>query len=224
MKPERGHERVISVFIVDDHALIRAGIRRLLHDVTGIKVIGEASSGEDAVLQLRAKPANVVLLDLRMPGIGGLETTKKLLRIDPELKVIVLTACEEEPFPSKLLQAGASGYMIKDTPVEEMVEAIRSVHCGKRYISPEIAQHLALKSLGKEASSPFELLSEREMQIAMLVIQGIKPVDIAQKLSISSKTVNGYRYRLYDKLNINSDVDLLRLAVRHGLLSPEETV
>ncbi len=224
LKKQKGFYYMISVFIVDDHNLIRAGIRRLLQDVHGIKVIGEAASGEDALSSLKEKPADVVLMDLRMPGMGGLEATKKLLRLNQDIKVIVLTVCEEEPFPSKLLQAGACGYMVKDTPVEEMVEAIRMVHTGKRYISADIAQLLALKHLSNEKTSPFESFSEREMQVALLISQGIKPIEVSVKLSISPKTVNGYRYRIYRKLKINSDVDLVRLAMRHGLVHAEETL
>ena len=141
---------MITVLIVDDHELVRAGIRSLLSGVNGLKVIGEASTGEEAVKIAREKHPNVVLMDVRMPGIGGLEATRKLLRADPDIKVIALTVCGEEPFPSKLLQAGAAGYLTKGSALEEMVQAIHAVCHGKRYISPEVAQQLALKHLSDE--------------------------------------------------------------------------
>ena len=212
---------MITVLIVDDHELVRARIRSLLSGVNGIKVIGEASSGEEAVKIAREKHPNVVLMDVRMPGIGGLEATRKLLRADPDIKVIALTVCDEEPFPSKLLQAGAAGYLTKGSALEEMVQAIHSVHHGKRYLSPEVAQQLALKHLSDEKASPFESLSERELQVMLMITSGQKVQEISDKLCLSPKTVNSYRYRLFDKLNVHSDVELTHLAIRHGILDTE---
>ncbi|HRE32093.1 MAG TPA: UvrY/SirA/GacA family response regulator transcription factor [Candidatus Berkiella sp.] len=212
---------MITVLIVDDHELVRAGIRSLLSSVAGLKVIGEASTGEEAIKLAREKHPNVVLMDVRMPGIGGLEATRKLLRTDPDLKVIALTVCGEEPFPSKLLQAGAAGYLTKGSGLDEMVQAIHSVHHGKRYISPEVAQQLALKHLSDEKASPFETLSERELQVMLMITSGQKVQEISDKLCLSPKTVNSYRYRLFEKLSVNSDVELTHLAIRHGILDTE---
>jgi len=214
---------LITVLIVDDHELVRAGIKSLLAAVNGIKVVGEASSGEDAVKIAKEKHPLVVLMDVRMPGIGGLEATRKLIRSDPDIKVIALTVLGEEPFPSKLLQAGAAGYLTKDSGLEEMVQAIHSVHLGKRYISPEVAQQLALKSLSEEKSSPFDLLSERELQVMIMITSGQKVQEISDKLCLSPKTVNSYRYRLFEKLNVHSDVELTHLAIRHNMLETETT-
>ncbi len=212
---------MITVLIVDDHELVRAGIRSLLSTVNGIKVIGEASTGEEAIKMAREKHPNVVLMDVRMPGIGGLEATRKLLRTDPDLKVIALTVCGEEPFPSKLLQAGAAGYLTKGSGLDEMVQAIHSVFHGKRYISPEVAQQLALKHLSDEKATPFETLSERELQVMLMITSGQKVQEISDKLCLSPKTVNSYRYRLFEKLSVNSDVELTHLAIRHGILDTE---
>lgn len=212
---------MITVLIVDDHELVRAGIRSLLSTVNGVKVIGEAASGEEAVKAAREKHPNVVLMDVRMPGIGGLEATRKLLRADPDLKIIALTVCGEEPFPSKLLQAGAAGYLTKGSGLDEMVQAIHSVFHGKRYISPEVAQQLALKHLSDEKASPFETLSERELQVMLMITSGQKVQEISDKLCLSPKTVNSYRYRLFEKLSVNSDVELTHLAIRHGILDTE---
>lgn len=212
---------MITVLIVDDHELVRAGIRSLLTSVNGIKVLAEASNGEEAIKVAREKRPQVVLMDVRMPGIGGLEATRKLLRADPDIKVIALTVCNEEPFPSKLLQAGAAGYLTKGSGSDEMVKAIQSVCHGKRYISPEVAQSLALKHLSDDKESPFDILSEREMQVMLMITAGQKVQEISDKLCLSPKTVNSYRYRLFEKLSVNSDVELTHLAIRHKILDTE---
>jgi len=212
---------VIKVLVVDDHDLVRMGITRMLTDISGIKVVGDAASGEDALRLARDLHPQVVLMDVKMPGIGGLEATRKLLRQDPDVRVVAVTVCDEEPFPSRLLKAGAAGYLTKGAALDEMVKAIRAVAAGQRYISPEIAQQLALKNLDDEKGSPFELLSEREMQITMMIVNCQKVQEISDRLFLSPKTVNSYRYRIFEKLGIDSDVELTLLAVRHGLLSTD---
>ncbi|MGL5322209.1 MAG: response regulator, partial [Aeromonas veronii] len=127
---------MINVFLVDDHELVRTGIRRILEDVRGIKVVGEAQSGETAVTFCRQHHPDVILMDMNMPGIGGLEATRKILRIRPDVRIIVLTIHSENPFPTKVMQAGAAGYLTKGAAPEEMIQAIRLVHSGQRYISP----------------------------------------------------------------------------------------
>ena len=213
---------MIQVLVVDDHDLVRTGIRRLLEDAKDIRVVGEAESGEIAVQQAKTLKPNVVLMDLRMPGIGGLEATRKLQRVDPSIRVIAVTALEEDPFPSRLIEAGASGYITKGADCKEMIKAIRLVHSGQHYISAEIAQKMALKPFQPQgSSSPFDVLSEREMQIALMIVNCIKVQEISDKLCLSPKTVNSYRYRLFEKLKINSDVELTLLAVRHGMLDTQ---
>jgi len=210
---------LIRVLVVDDHDLVRTGISRMLADISGLQVIGQADSGEDAIRKARELKPDVVLMDVKMPGIGGLEATRKLLRSYPDLKVIAVTICEEDPFPTRLLQAGAAGYLTKGAGLEEMVQAIRMVFGGQRYISPQIAQQLALKSFQPQLSeSPFDLLSEREIQIALMIANCQKVQSISDKLCLSPKTVNTYRYRIFEKLSITSDVELALLAVRHGMV------
>jgi len=210
---------VIKVLVVDDHDLVRAGIIRMLADVDSIQVIGQADSGENGLKLVRELKPDVVLMDVKMPGIGGLEATRKLLRSHPEVKVIAVTACEEDPFPTRLLQAGASGYLTKGADIQEMITAIRHAFGGQRYISAQIAQQLALKSFQPQSnSSPFDLLSEREIQIALMIANCHKVQVISDKLCLSPKTVNTYRYRIYEKLSITSDVELALLAVRHGMV------
>ncbi|UWG62572.1 response regulator transcription factor GacA [Stutzerimonas stutzeri] len=210
---------MIRVLVVDDHDLVRTGISRMLADISGLQVIGQADSGEDAIRKARELKPDVVLMDVKMPGIGGLEATRKLLRSYPDLKVIAVTICEEDPFPTRLLQAGAAGYLTKGAALEEMVQAIRMVFGGQRYISPQIAQQLALKSFQPQLSeSPFDLLSEREIQIALMIANCQKVQSISDKLCLSPKTVNTYRYRIFEKLSITSDVELALLAVCHGMV------
>ncbi|WP_087020171.1 UvrY/SirA/GacA family response regulator transcription factor [Thaumasiovibrio subtropicus] len=212
---------MINVFLVDDHELVRTGIRRLLEDVRGIKVVGEADSGEEAVKWCRSQHADIILMDMNMPGIGGLEATRKILRFNPDVKIIVLTIHTENPFPTKVMQAGASGYLTKGAGPDEMVNAIRAVHSGQRYISPEIAQQMALSQFATDAENPFKDLSERELQIMMMITKGQKVTDISEQLSLSPKTVNSYRYRLFSKLDISGDVELTHLAIRYGMLDTE---
>lgn len=210
---------MISVFLVDDHELVRTGIRRILEDVRGLKVVGEAVNGETAVQWCREHEADVVLMDMNMPGIGGLEATKKILRIRPDARIIVLTVHSEDPFPTKVMQAGAAGYLTKSSAPDEMIRAIRAVHTGQRYISPEIAQQMALSQFSThDTENPFNALSERELQIMLMITRGNKVNDIAEQLSLSPKTVNSYRYRLFDKLQISGDVELTRMAMRYGML------
>lgn len=213
---------MISILVVDDHELVRSGISRMLADNPDIKVIGEASSGEEAVDAVRAERPDIVLMDIRMPGIGGLEATRKILRFDDSIRVIVVTACADDPYPTRVMQAGATAYITKGADIREMVRAIRMAHAGQRYISPEIAQKMALKQLGGDAEdgqeSLFDRLSERELQIAMMVVDCQKVQDISDKLCLSPKTVNSYRYRIFEKLEISSDVELALMAVRFGLL------
>jgi len=210
---------LIKVLVVDDHDLVRTGITRMLADIDGLQVVGQAESGEESLQKARELKPDVVLMDVKMPGIGGLEATRKLMRSHPDMKVVAVTVCEEDPFPTRLLQAGAAGYMTKGAGLAEMVQAIRLVFAGQRYISPQIAQQLALKSFQPQVNnSPFDLLSEREIQIALMIVGCQKVQAISDKLCLSPKTVNTYRYRIFEKLSISSDVELALLAVRHGMV------
>lgn len=217
---------MISVLVVDDHELVRSGITRMLDDNPDIEVLGEASSGEEAIESVRRRRPDIVLMDIRMPGIGGLEATRKILRLDDSIRVIVVTACADDPYPTRVMQAGATAYITKGADLDEMVRAIRKAHAGQRYISPEIAQKMALKQLGGDSEdqeeSLFDRLSERELQIAMMVVDCQKVQDISDKLCLSPKTVNSYRYRIFEKLEISSDVELALMAVRFGLLDADK--
>ncbi|RMT93235.1 hypothetical protein ALP39_00938 [Pseudomonas marginalis pv. marginalis] len=190
----------------------------MLADIDGLQVVGQAESGEESLIKARELKPDVVLMDVKMPGIGGLGATTKLLRSHPDIKVVVVTVCEEDPFPTRLLQAGAAGYLTKGAGLAEMVQAIRLVFAGQRYISPQIAQQLAIKSFQPVSDSPFDTLSEREIQIALMIVGCQKVQTISDKLCLSPKIVNTYRYRIFEKLAISSDVELTLLAVRHGMV------
>jgi len=218
---------LIRVLVVDDHELVRSGISRMLADNPDLDVIGQASSGEEAIEFVREDRPDIVLMDIRMPGIGGLEATRRILRLDDSIRVIVVTACADDPYPSRVMQSGAQAYITKGADIQEMVRAIRKAHSGQRYISPEIAQKMALKQLAGEKDddgelAKFDRLSEREMQIAMMVVDCQKVQDISDKLCLSPKTVNSYRYRIFEKLEISSDVELALMAVRLGLLDADK--
>lgn len=215
-----------KILVVDDHDLVRMGIVRMLADIDGYQVVGDAKSGEEAVTKARTLLPDVVLMDVKMPGMGGLEATKKLLVVNPTLKIIAVTACDDDLYPTRLMQAGAVGYVTKGAEFSEITSAIDKVMRGDLYMSNSIAQQLALKNFSGNSSqeSPFEKLSQRELQTAMLIANGQKVNDIANTFCVSPKTVNSYRYRIFEKLDINSDVELTLLAVKHNLLDPESVV
>jgi DNA-binding NarL/FixJ family response regulator len=208
----------IRVLIVDDHRLVRAGLGRMLSKMSGIETVGEAESGEAAVARVRKDRPNVVLMDLRMPGIGGLEATRRIVTSDPAVRVLIVSACEDHPFPAQAIRAGALGYLTKGASADELERAIRRVFLGQRFISDSVAQQLAIRTFEERADCPFDLLSNREMQITMMVIGCRKVRQISQELHLSPKTVNSYRYRIFEKLGVGSDVELALLAVRHGVV------
>jgi two-component system, NarL family, invasion response regulator UvrY len=215
-----------KILVVDDHDLVRMGIVRMLADIDGYQVVGDAKSGEEAVTKARILKPDVVLMDVKMPGMGGLEATKKLLTVNPVIKIIAVTACDDDLYPTRLMQAGAVGYVTKGAEFTEITDAINKVIRGDLYMSNSIAQQLALRTFSgnNNQESPFEKLSQRELQTAMLIANGQKVNDIANTFCVSPKTVNSYRYRIFEKLDINSDVELTLLAVKHNLLDPEAVV
>lgn len=212
---------VTRILLVDDHDLVRTGLRRLLADFPDLEIVGEAENGEDAFRFCRELKPDLVLMDIKMPGIGGLEATRKISAHYPQIKVIVVSALEDEIYASRLLQAGAVGYVLKGAPFEDMVKAIHKVMLGQRYLSPMVAEQLALRQFDRNENSPFDRLSERELQIALMVVNCQKVQEISERLSLSSKTVNSYRYRMFEKLGIESDVELTHLAIKHGMIESQ---
>lgn len=217
---------MINVLVVDDHILVRTGIERILNDERGITVIGSVSTGEEAIQFCKndapGQPeVHVVLMDMNMPGIGGMHATKRIIQKWPEIKVLALSVNVEEPVPTKVMQIGAMGFISKNAPPQEMIDAIRAVARNQRYISGEVAQKMALAKIQSVTDNPFDELSEREMEIMLMITRGIKVNDISDKLNVSAKTVNSYRYRMFEKLGINNDVELTHLAIRYKMIELE---
>lgn len=210
---------MINILLVDDHKIVRSGIHYIIDATPGLRVVAEAANGEDAVKFAKEHQPDVILMDLQMPGIGGLEATRKIVRQNPKIKILVLTVCDDDVFSVRLLKSGALGYLTKGCEAEELLKAIKEVANGQRYLSPELAQQLALKRFdGDEEASPFEELSGRELQVMLMITKGQKVLEIAEKLHLSTKTINTYRYRLFTKLGVKNDVELTHLAMRYDLV------
>jgi two-component system, NarL family, invasion response regulator UvrY len=209
---------MIKVMIVDDHDVIRTGVKGVLDQINGLDVIAEASNGEQAIELARNKKPDIVLMDISMPGISGLEATRRITTSFPAIRVIALTVHEEIPFPTCLLEAGASGYLTKGSNVVEIINAINTVHRGQQYLTRDVAERVAFTSLRNRNRTPLERLSDREAEVMMMIVQGIRNKDIAEMLCLSPKTTSTLRYRLHEKLGVSNDVELTRYAIRHGII------
>jgi two-component system invasion response regulator UvrY len=210
---------MIRILLVDDHDLFRAGMGSILRSQDGMVVVGEYSDGEQAIEAVRREAPDLVLMDVHMPGIGGIEATRKILRIAPQTKIIAVTVMSDDPFPNQLLDAGARGYISKGSGSQEMMEAIETVMRGNYYISSDVAQKLTLTNFRKRGeASPLDTLSAREMQIMLMITRGQSNQEISDALFLSPKTISTYRHRLFEKLDVSNDVELTHLAIRHGLL------
>jgi two-component system, NarL family, invasion response regulator UvrY len=215
---------LIKVLLVDDHDIVRMGVARMLADVKDLTVVGQVKTGEEAIdFVRRTQQPDVILMDVQMPGIGGVEATRKLVERFSRIKILAVSAHEEEPIPSRILGAGASGYITKGTCLDEMVKAIRLVAQGEQYFSNEIANQLARNwtNRDKASSSPFEALSRREMQMTEMIVDGKGNQDIADTMGVALTTLSTYRSRIYSKLNIENDVKLTHLAMRFGVAKKE---
>ena len=212
---------MVKILLVDDHELVRSGIRLILERVAGFVVVAEVKSGEDAIRYRRKDAPDIVLMDVNMPGIGGLEAIKQIVRMSENTRVICLSMHTENPIPAKVMQMGASGFITKDAESEEMIRAIHKVAAGQKYVSPDIAQQIAIGKLDFNDANPFEQLSDRELEITLMLVKGQRVPGIANSLNISAKTVNTYRYRMFEKLDISTDVELTHLALRYKLITSD---
>lgn len=223
--PRRNHpfhkSRPIRVFLVDDHKLLRAGLRRILDEDHDIVVVGEASSGEEALVLLSRSETDVVLLDLHMPGLGGLETIRHIRRHHPATRIVVLSVSYQEPYLSAVLDAGAHGFLSKDCAADEVGLAVRAVCLDELYLSEDVARIYVDGRRQGRANPP--RLSRRELQVLELWAQGVSTHDIAQRLHLSTVTVRTYRHRLCQKLGACNTAELFRSAVLSGLLPGEAT-
>ncbi len=209
---------MISVVLVDDHELVRTGFRMILSQQQDIDIVGEASDGETGFALIRSKKPAVALVDVHMPRLSGLELTERVRKYKLPTRIVILTVVSEAPFPKRLIQAGASGYLTKGCRAEELVEAVRRVADGRRYLAADVAEALAMDVLDG-SKTPFDALSMRELDVAMKLAQGLDMQRIAVQLNLSAKTIATYKYRLFDKLGIDNLVALAHLAQMHGLLS-----
>jgi two-component system invasion response regulator UvrY len=211
---------VIHTLIVDDHALVRKSVQRLLKDVKDVKVVGEAGSGEEAIRLVDELMPHVILMDICMPGVGGFQASRKILNKYPgQVKIIALTSYSNDAFFMDLLEIGVLGYLTKGVSLNEMVEAIRIVNQGQRYINAELANRFILQRFHHKREEKFNILSKREFEIASSIIRGESVQSIAKRLRVKEKTVNSYRYRIFEKLKINDDVSLVLLALQEGILT-----
>lgn len=210
---------MIHILIIDDQVLIRTGLRHILAQSSEITKITEASSGEAALRRCRKNCPDVILLSLNLPGLTGFEITRKIMRTHPGARIIVLAVHAKPPYPTRLMNAGASGYLTRDCEADELTHAIKMVAAGQRYIGSEAAKQLALSMLtGSVNESPFEDLSAREMEVMLKITDGRRIPDIASLMCLSPKTVSTYKYRIMGKLGARSEVEMVRMAMRYGLL------
>ena len=208
---------MIRIVLIDDHTLVRTGLRMILEKQPDMEIVGEAEDGERGLTLIKRLQPEIALVDVHMPGFSGVELTERVRRAKLATRVVILTMAGEAPFPRRLLDAGASAYLTKGCPAEELLKAVRQVADGRRYLGSDIAQQLALESMNG-TGSPFADLSARELEVAMMLAQGHSAQIIAKRLKLSAKTVATYKYRLFDKLAIDNVVALAHLASMHGLM------
>ena len=209
-----------AILLVDDHVLFRAGLRSLLEARFQHKDlrVDEAGSGEEALIRAREHEPNLVIMDLNMPGIGGMEACRRLLQVKPDVKVLVVTAMIRGPYPRRLLEVGVHGYLSKFTPPEEFFQAITNILNGERSVGTDVARRLALEVTPHSDKPPIESVTPREMQVLLMLAKGANIQTVSDLLNLSPKTVSTYRYRLYQKLGCKNDVELTHAAIRHGVV------
>jgi DNA-binding NarL/FixJ family response regulator len=212
---------MIKVLIADDHSIVRAGLRRIVEESGDMEVIAEASDGRGALLEVQKDQPDVAVIDISMPGLDGLEVTAQLHAGYPKLPVIILTMHEEEQYVIRAIEAGAMGYITKRSAPEQLVNAIRKVYAGSRYLSAEATDLLALRvARGSQGQSPLDSLSTRELQVLRRLALGHTNREIASAYGISIKTVDTYRFRLLKKLNLRNNAELSRFAIQNRLIEP----
>ncbi|MGC1549801.1 MAG: response regulator [Rhodanobacter sp.] len=208
---------MIDVVLVDDHELVRTGFRMILQQQPDIRVCGEAGTAEEGLKLIRSLSPQLALVDVHMPGMSGIELTERVSRANLPTHIVVVTVVDDARFPKRLLDAGALGYLTKGCSAEELLNAVRQVAGGRRYLAPAVAQQLALATLDGE-SSPFDVLSSRELEVAMMLVRGKALTTIGEQLSLSPKTVSTYKQRLMEKLQVDHVISLAHLMTIHGLL------
>lgn len=214
---------MFRIVIIDDHELVRTGFRMILEQQPDIDVVGEAADGEQGLTLLKQLKPDLALVDVHMPGVSGIEVTERVRKLKLKTRVVIVTMVSESPIPRRVLEAGASGYITKSCSAAELLKAVRQVASGRRYLAPGIAEAMALSAIDGSEQSPFESLSARELEVALLLARGQPMQLIAEKLSLSAKTVATYKYRLFEKLEIDNSVTLAHMAGLHGLMDANGT-
>lgn len=209
----------INVMLVDDHAVVRMGFKMLLETSDDIKVIAEAESGEEAIKFYVEHKPNVIVMDITMPGMGGMEAIERILTKDSSAKILVLSAHEDSVHPKRVLNAGAMGYVTKRSAAEELIKAIRAVATGKKYIEASVAQQMAIQQLSG-TQNPVDVLSEREFEVFMSLAKGKTTNEIAETLFLSPRTVGTHLYNIKQKLNASNSAEIALIAMRSGLIDP----
>jgi len=209
----------IKILLVDDHAVVRMGFKMLIEAEDDITVIGEAESGEVAIKLFQELKPDIIVMDITMPGIGGIEAIDRIMAKDKNTKILVLSAHEDSVHPKRVLNAGAMGYLTKRSAAEELIKAIKSIHQGKRYLEPSIAQQMAITQLSGE-TNPVEILSDREFEVFIALAKGKSTNDIADTLCLSPRTVGTHLYNIKQKLNANNSAEIALIAIRCGLIDP----
>ena len=209
----------IEILLVDDHAVVRMGFKMLIEAEDDITVIGEAESGEVAIKLFQELKPDIIVMDITMPGIGGLEAIDRIIAKDKNTKILVLSAHEDSVHPKRVLNAGAMGYLTKRSAAEELIKAIKSIHQGKRYLEPNIAQQMAITQLSGE-TNPVEILSDREFEVFIALAKGKSTNEIADTLCLSPRTVGTHLYNIKQKLNANNSAEIALIAIRCGLIDP----
>jgi len=209
----------IRIFIADDHPIVRQGLRRIVEEDPGMAIAGEAGDGAAVLTALQSTAADLVLLDVSMPGSPFLETLKELRTRHPTVRVLALSVHPEDQWAVRALRAGASGYLTKDHSPDQLLEAIRRVYRGGKYVSPTLAERLAEQLDGGGERAPHELLSDREFEVMRRLGNGLTITQIASELALSAKTVSTYRARILEKMAVETNADLVRYAARYGLIA-----
>lgn len=209
--------------LVDDHDIVRTGIRMVVEKMSGFDIVGECRDGYEAIDKVTELKPDVVLMDVNMPRMSGLEATRKITELDKYARIIILTIHAENPYPKQMLDAGACGYLTKGCAAQELEDAMKKVCKGQKYVGADIAQQMALSMLpGGKKESPFDILTSREMEVMMLLVRGKKAKEIGEILGLNDKTVATYKYRILEKLELKNEVKLTHMAIRHGILDADE--
>jgi len=209
---------MIKIGIVDDHAIVRSGLRQFLSDYVDLRVVGEATNGREAIDLVRAHEIDVLIMDLAMPGQSGLDALAMLRAKAPDMGILILSGYPEEHYAINLIRQGASGYLNKECEPREIVEAVRTIALGRRYLTPVVADLLAQQLNRKDGALPHEQLSEREFQVFLKLARGETAGEVAKSLSLSVKTVSTYRTRLMEKMGLSSNSDLTYYALKNRLI------